>query len=84
MILRFRKIDLHNKIINKSRSTKNKENSAHGFGHDYLTNHLLNFLQDGIKSCGVGALRVCTDYHFFKENGYWGLLTFCNFSRGSC
>ena len=26
---RFRKIALHNKIINKTRSTKNQENSAH-------------------------------------------------------
>ena len=29
VILRFWKIALHNKIINKTRSTKNQENSAH-------------------------------------------------------
>ena len=38
--LRFRKIVLHNKVINKTGSTKNQENSAHRFGDNYLTNHL--------------------------------------------
>ena len=65
MILKFRKIVLNNKIINKTRSTKNQENSTHGFGDNYLTNHLVKFLQDKIKPCRVGALRVCTGYHFF-------------------
>ena len=37
---------LHNKIINKTRSTKNQENSAHRFVDNYLTNHLAIFLQD--------------------------------------
>ena len=65
MILRFRKIALHNKIINKTQSTKNQENSAQRFGDNYLTNHLLRFLQDRIKPLRVGALRVSTGYHFF-------------------
>ena len=34
------------KIVN---STK-EENSAHRFGENYLTNHLVKFLQDRIKS----------------------------------
>ena len=57
---------LHNKVINKTRSTKNQENSAHCFVDNYLTNHLPKFLPDKIKPRGIGALRVCTDYHFFE------------------
>ena len=49
MILKFRKIVLQNKIINKTRSTKKQENSAHRIGDNYLTNHLVKFLQDSIK-----------------------------------
>ena len=49
VILRFRKMILHNKIINKTRSTKNQENSAHRFVDNYRTNHLAKFLQDRIK-----------------------------------
>ena len=54
----------HNKIINKIRSTKNQENSACHFGDNYLTNHLVKFLQVRIKPWRIGALRVCTGYHF--------------------
>ena len=67
VILRSRKIALHNKIINKTRSTKYQENSAHGFVDNYLTNHLAKFQQDRIKPWRVGALKVCTGYHFFKR-----------------
>ena len=67
MILRFIKIVLYNQIINKTRSTKNQENSAHRFGHNYLTNHLVKFLQDRIKPWRVGSLKVCTGYHFFQR-----------------
>ena len=41
---------------------------AHRFGDNYLTNHLVKFLQDRIKPWRVGARRVCTGYHFFNEN----------------
>ena len=61
------KIALHNKIINKTWQIKNEENSAHGFGDNYLTNHLIKFLKDRIKPWRVGALRVCTGYNFFKR-----------------
>ena len=44
--------------------TINQENSAHHFGDNYLTNNLIKFLQDKIKPWRVGALRVCTGYHF--------------------
>ena len=64
----FRKTVLYHKIINKTRLTKDLENSAHHFGASYLTNHLAKFLQDRIKPWRVGALRVCTGYHFFNEN----------------
>ena len=65
VILRFRKIVLLHKIINKIRSTKKQENSVHSLEDNYLTNHLVKFLQDRIKPWRVGALRVCTGYHFF-------------------
>ena len=40
---------LHDKIINKTRLTKNQENSAHRFVDNYLTNHLAKFPQASIK-----------------------------------
>ena len=74
VILRFRKIVLHNKSINKSLSTKNFKNSAHRFGDNYLTNHLVKSLQDRIKPWRVAALRVCTGYDFFfRKNRQWGV-----------
>ena len=66
MILRFQKIVLHNKVINKNRSTKNQEDSTHRFGYNYLTNQA-KLLHDGIIHRGVGTPRVCTGYHFFKK-----------------
>ena len=51
--------------INKTRSTKTQENSAHRFGGNYLTNRLVKFQQDRNKLWRVGALRVCTSYSFF-------------------
>ena len=56
---------LHNKIINKTKSTRNQENSAHRFVDKYLTNYHAKFPQDRIKPWRVGALRICTGYHFF-------------------
>ena len=67
MILRFPN-KTTNKITNKTWQTKNQENSAYDFGENYLTNHLVKFLQDRIKPWRVGALRVCTGYNFIKEN----------------
>ena len=58
---------LHNKIINKTRSTKNPENFAHRFVDNCLTNHPAKFLQDRIKPGRDGELRVCTVCHFFKR-----------------
>ena len=40
-------------------------NSVHRFGDNYLTDHLVKFLQDRIKPKRGGAFRVCTGYHFF-------------------
>ena len=59
------------KLLIKLDRQKNQENSAHGYGDNYLTNLLVKFLQDRIKPRRVGALRVCTPTSF-------------NFSRGSC
>ena len=50
--------------VPKNRSTINQENFALCFG-DYLTNHLVKFLQDKIKPWRAGSLRVYTGYHFF-------------------
>ena len=57
--------NLHDCTFNKTRLTKNQENSAHRFVDNYLTNHLAKFLQDRIKPWR--ALRVCTGYHFFQR-----------------
>ena len=48
-MLRFRKIVLLHKIINETRLTKKQENSAQRFGDNYVTDHLVKFLQDRIK-----------------------------------
>ena len=45
LILSFQKMVLHNKIINKTRLTKNQENSAQSFVDNYLTNHLVKFVK---------------------------------------
>ena len=47
--------------------TKHQENSAQGFGDNYLTNNLAKFLPDRIKPWRVEALRVCTGYNFFER-----------------
>ena len=45
VILWFRKIVLLSKIAGKMRTTKNQENSAHRFGENYLTDHLMKFFK---------------------------------------
>ena len=58
----------NNKTINKTRSTKNPENSTQRFIGNYLTNHHAKFLKDRFNSEElepvVGALRICTGYQF--------------------
>ena len=49
VISRFRKIAPHTKAFNKTRATKNQENSANLVGENYLTNQLAKFLQGRIK-----------------------------------
>ena len=80
VILRFRKVVLHNKIINKTWSTKNQKNSAHRFGVNYHANHLVKFLQDRIKPWRVGTLVII----FLKLIISEGFLTSFDFWRGSC
>ena len=58
VILKYRKMVLHNKISNETWPIKNQENSVQHFVENYLTNHLAKFLQDRIKPWRVGALRV--------------------------
>ena len=47
-ILWFRKIVLHDKFINKTRTTKSQESSAQHFEENYLTNHSPNFCKVGV------------------------------------
>ena len=73
MVLKFRKIVLHNKIIDKTRTTKNQENSKHHFG-EKLSNikNDLNYLR---ASTGYNSFY----YKFVKE----GFITCFNLSRKS-
>ena len=56
------------KIINKTLTRKNQENSFVCFGESYLANHIEKFLPDRMKSYRVGVLRVSTGYNFFYKN----------------
>ena len=67
VILRFRKIVLHNIILNKMPTTKNQENSIHCFEDKHLTSHPAKILRDRIKPYRVGALRVSIGYNFFYK-----------------
>ena len=85
--LRFRRIALHNKIINKTRPTKHQENSAHHFGGNYLTNYLVKFLQDRLNPEELELLKyalVITGFLFLQKIVSEGFLTPFNFSRSSC
>ena len=68
MILRFQKIVFHNKIINKTRSTKNQENSAHRFGDNYRANHLVKFWKIGLNPEELKILKYALVITFEKEN----------------
>ena len=74
-ILTFRKVVLHNNIINKIRSTKNQENSAHRFGDNYLKNHLVKFLQDGLNTEEFELLVYALVITFLKKIVREGFLT---------
>ena len=69
VILRFRKLVLHNKIMNKTRSTKNWENSAHCLGDNYIKNHLVKFLHDQIGDTGeLELLEYALAITCFRKN----------------
>ena len=63
----LKKLILIVKLLIKLDRQKIKKNSAHCFGDNYLTNHVIKFLQDRFKPWRVGALKGCTGYHFFKR-----------------
>ena len=65
MISRFQKIAPANKIINKTQTTKNQENSAQCFEENCFANHLAKILQVRIKLKRVGAVTVSTSYNLF-------------------
>ena len=67
MILRL-KIVFHNKIINKTRSTKNQENSTHRFGDNYRANHLVKFWKIGLNHEELKLLKHALVIPFLKEN----------------
>ena len=64
MILWFRKLFSTRKLLTKSERNE-PENSSHRFGDNYLTDHLVKFLQGRIKPCRIGALRVSTGFQSF-------------------
>ena len=64
----FQKTVPRHKIINKTRSTKNQENSAHCFGDNYLTNHPVKFLQDRINPEKLELLECALVITFFNKN----------------
>ena len=68
MIFWFRKIAFHHKIINKTRSTKNQENSAHGFGDNYLITISKNFGEIGLNPEELELLESALVITFFNEN----------------
>ena len=51
--LAFQKIVLCNKIINKTGTTENQENSAHHSRESYLTNQLAKFLKNAINDTHI-------------------------------
>ena len=65
VVLRFQKTILHNKVTNKTQTTKNQEHFAHRFGDNYLISHLVKFQQDLIEQWRARALRVSTGYQNF-------------------
>ena len=62
------KINLHNKFINNTQTTKNQENFAHYFAENYLANHPVMFLQDCIGPWRFVTFRLSTGYYFFKKH----------------
>ena len=70
-MLKLRKCVIHNKIINKTQSRKNQENSAPCFWDNYLTIHLVKFqqveFQVGLNSKELELLEYALDITFLKE-----------------
>ena len=64
----LRKIVLHNKIIKKTRSTKNQENSADCFVGNYFTNISQNFCNIGLNPEELELLEYALNITFFKES----------------
>ena len=62
--LKVPKITFHN----RTRSTKNHEHSAHRFEENYLTNHLVKFLQDRLNPEELEFLQYALVITFLKEN----------------
>ena len=82
MILRLQNIVLLHKVINKPRLTK-KQNSAHRFRGNYLTNHPVKFLQHGLNPEELELLEYALVINFLKKIVSEDFPTSFNFSRGS-
>ena len=83
MILRLQNIVLLHKVINKPRLTKKQENSAHRFRGNYLTNHLVKFLQYRLNPEELELLEHALVINFLKKIVSEDFPTSFNFSRGS-
>ena len=75
---------LHNKIISKTRSIKNQENSAHRFVDNYLTNHHANFCKIGLNPEDLELVEYALVITFLKKIVSERSLTSFKFSCGSC
>ena len=67
VVLRFRKMVFHNKIINKTRSTKNQENPAYRFVDNYLSNHHAKFCKIGLNPEELELLEYALVITFSKR-----------------
>ena len=79
VIFWFQKTVLHHKINNKTRSTKDLENSVECFGKNYFASHLVKFLNPE----ELELLECTLVITFLTKIVSEGLPTSFNFSRGS-
>ena len=79
VILSFRKIVLHNKIINKTRSTKNQENFAHHLERVIPQIISENVCKIALKTEELELLEYALVVTFFKKIVSEGFLTSFNF-----
>ena len=69
LISRFWELFFTIRLLTKREGQENQENSAHHFGDNYLTNHLLKFVQDRIKNNSLmRVLELPLTYRVIQVN----------------